>query len=43
MKNAKFKEPYEKIKIDTGDILQINSDGEIFCDTFEIFGGYSFD
>lgn len=43
LKNAKFKEPYEKIKIDTGDILQINSDGEIFCDTFEIFGGYSFD
>lgn len=43
LKNARFTEEYEEIKIDTGDILQINSDGEIFCDTFETFGGYSFD
>lgn len=43
LKNARFKEPYEEIKIDTGDILQINADGEIFCDTFETISQYHFD
>lgn len=43
LKNARFKEPYEEIKIDTGDVIQINSDGEIFRDTFETFSCYSFD
>lgn len=43
LKNARFKETYEEIKIDTGDIIQLNSDGNIFCDTFETFSRYSFD
>lgn len=35
LKNAGLKESYDDIKVNTGDIIQINSDGKIFCDTFE--------
>lgn len=41
LKNVCFKEKYEEVKIDTGDVIQINSDGKIFCDTFETL--YHFD
>ena len=43
LKNAGFKESYDEIKVNTGDIIQINSDGEIFCDTFETLSQYNFD
>lgn len=41
LKNAGLKESYDDIKVNTGDIIQINSDGKIFCDTFETL--YHFD
>lgn len=41
LKNAGLKESYDDIKVNTGDIIQINSDGKIFCDTFETL--YLFD
>lgn len=41
LKNAGFKEHYDNIKVNTGDIIQINSDGKITCDTFETL--YHFD
>ena len=43
LKNAGFKEEYEEVKINTGDAIQIDSDGKMFCDTFEIFSQYYFD
>ena len=41
LKNAGLKESYDDIKVNTGDIIQVNSDGKIFCDTFETL--YHFD
>ena len=41
LKNSGLKESYDDIKVNTGDIIQINSDGKIFCDTFETL--YHFD
>ena len=49
MKNAGLKESYDDIKVNTSDIIQINSDGKIFCDTFETlyhldwYGLYSYE
>ena len=49
LKNACFKEKYEEVKINTGDVIQVNSDGKIFCDTFETlyhldwYGLYSYE
>lgn len=42
LQNAGFKESYEEIRVNSGDVIQINSDGEIFRDTFETFSGYGF-
>lgn len=41
LKNVCFKEKYEEVKLNTGDVIQVNSDGKIFCDTFETL--YHFD
>ena len=41
LKSAKFTEPFEDVKVITGDIVCIDSEGNISFDTFESMGGYS--
>ena len=41
LKSAKLTEPFEEVKIITGDIISIDSEGNISFDTFDDMGGYS--
>lgn len=41
LKSARFTESFEDVKVITGDIVCIDSEGNIFFDTFESMDGYS--